>query len=190
AAAGQVARRDRQRLRGDAEALARQLPRAAGERPRPRPRRPLHPDLGLLPLVLRGGVPDAGAARRPARARQMSWWELLLLGWALAATLQFGLYLDQLRTGKATAVDAGWAASLVGIAVLYAVLGPGHTEHRALIAAVAGIEFSRIAWVVSRRIPGEEDRRYRELRARWRGREQRTFFVFFQAQALLAALLA
>jgi steroid 5-alpha reductase family enzyme len=122
----------------------------------------------------------------------MSWWALLLLGWALAAGIQLALYLVQLRTRKATAVDAGWAASLVGIVVLYAALGEGEPEHRILIAAVAGLELARITWVVAKRIPGAEDRRYRELRARWRerGREQRSFFVFFQAQAFLAALLS
>src|SRR2546421_377897 len=37
----------------------------------------------------------------------MSWWAVLLLGWALAAALQLALYLEQLRSGKATVVDAG-----------------------------------------------------------------------------------
>jgi steroid 5-alpha reductase family enzyme len=122
----------------------------------------------------------------------MSWWALLLLGWALAAALQLALYLVQLRTRDATAVDAGWAVSLVGQAALYAALGEGTPEHRALIASIAGVALARVAWVVAKRIPGEEDRRYKELRARWgeRGREQRSFFLFFQAQALLAALLS
>ena len=37
-----------------------------------------------------------------------------------------------------------------------------------------------------------EDTRYAELRRRWaeRGREQLTFAIFYQAQALVAALLA
>ena len=48
----------------------------------------------------------------------MSWWVLLLLGWGLAATLQLVLYGVQV-------VDAGWAASLAGIAILYAALGGG-----------------------------------------------------------------
>jgi steroid 5-alpha reductase family enzyme len=55
----------------------------------------------------------------------MSWWVLLLLGWGLAATLQLVLYGVQVRTGSATVVDAGWAASLAGIAILYAALGGG-----------------------------------------------------------------
>jgi steroid 5-alpha reductase family enzyme len=119
-------------------------------------------------------------------------WELLLVGWALAAALLFGLYLLQVRTKDATAVDAGWAASLVSLAVLYAILAPGALCHRVLIAVLAGLEYLRIAFVVLRRIGKDEDSRYRELRGRWRekGREQLTFAIFYQAQAALAALFS
>lgn len=119
-------------------------------------------------------------------------WQLWLLGWALAAAILTPLYLVQLRTRNATAVDAGWAASVAAIAILCAVLGPGDLSHRILIAMLAGLENLRVASVVVRRLGGEEDGRYRELRRRWRawGREQRTFAIFYQAQALLAAILA
>ncbi|HST19426.1 MAG TPA: DUF1295 domain-containing protein [Gaiellaceae bacterium] len=119
-------------------------------------------------------------------------WLLFLLAWALAAAVQLVLYLVQRRTGDATAVDAGWAASLAAIAVLYGLLADGDATMRALVAVTAGLENLRLAVHVSRRIGAGEDRRYRELRARWRARgiEQRRFLVFFQAQALLAAILS
>ncbi|CAN5289038.1 MAG: DUF1295 domain-containing protein [Actinobacteria bacterium] len=122
----------------------------------------------------------------------MTWWELVLLALGFAAALQLVLYAVQLRTRSATAVDAGWAGSLVGIAVLYALLGGGEPEHRVLAALLPGLAFGRVAIVVLRRLGGEEDRRYQELRARWRerGREQRSFFVFYQAQALVAVVLS
>ena len=122
----------------------------------------------------------------------MSWWVLLLLGWGLAATLQLALYGVQVRTGSATIVDAGWSASLAGIAILYAIFGGGEPAHRVLVAIMATVAFGRLTIHVLRRVPGEEDRRYRELRARWRARggEQLRFFVLFQAQALIAALLS
>jgi steroid 5-alpha reductase family enzyme len=122
----------------------------------------------------------------------VSWWALLLLGWGLAASLMLGLWLIQLRTGSATAVDAGWAVCLLGLAILYALLGGGEPVHRILIGLLAGLESARIAWLVIRRIPEDEDSRYRELRARWRsrGREQASFFVFYQAQGLLAVILS
>ncbi|MHB8469745.1 MAG: DUF1295 domain-containing protein [Gaiellaceae bacterium] len=119
-------------------------------------------------------------------------WELWLIGWAAAATLLGGLYLRQRQTHDATAVDAGWALSLATVAALCGILGAGDVSHRALIAALAGLENLRVAWVVLRRLGHGEDTRYRELRARWRsrGREQRTFAIFYEAQALLAAILA
>jgi steroid 5-alpha reductase family enzyme len=119
-------------------------------------------------------------------------WALFLIGWAVAAALQAVLYLRQRRTRDATLVDAGWAFSLALLAVLYALLAPGGWEHRALIAVLAGVESLRIAWLVSKRIGHGEDKRYVELRRRWRerGREQSSFAVFFQAQAFVAAFLS
>lgn len=121
-----------------------------------------------------------------------SYWILLLIGWAAAAGLLFVLWLHQLRSGDATAVDAGWAVSLALLAALYAALGPGDLSHRVLIAFMGGVESLRVAWLVIGRIGEEEDTRYQELRRRWRerGREQRSFFVFYQAQAFLAFVLA
>jgi steroid 5-alpha reductase family enzyme len=121
-----------------------------------------------------------------------SYWLLFVLGWAVAGTLLAGLYLLQRRTGDATAVDAGWAASLVLIAIVYAVFAPGKVEHRALIATMVVLENLRLAVVVLRRVGNGEDSRYQELRSRWRarGREQVSFAVFYQAQAALAAILS
>ena len=65
-------------------------------------------------------------------------WQLWLLGWALAVALLGTLYLVQLRTRDATAVDVGWAMSVTLIAVLDAVVGPGDLSHRALIRTTAG----------------------------------------------------
>lgn len=119
-------------------------------------------------------------------------WLLWLVCWGAAALLLGTLYVAQLRTRNATAVDAGWAASVVLAAVLCAILGPGDLAHRALVVTIAGLENLRVGLLVARRIGGDEDSRYRELRERWRrrGREQRTFAIFYEAQAILAAILA
>ncbi len=120
-------------------------------------------------------------------------WALFGLAWALAAGIQFVLYLRQRQTRDASAVDAGWAGSLVAIGVLYAVLADGDLALRILVAAMIGLENQRVARLVIARLgDGEEDKRYQELRERWRAKsqEQTRFFVFFQAQALLAAILS
>jgi steroid 5-alpha reductase family enzyme len=121
-------------------------------------------------------------------------WELWLICWGASALLLGALYLRQRRTRNATLVDAGWAASVALSAILAATLGPGTVAQRVLIGTIGAAENLRIAWLVLRRARGTEgeDTRYRELRRRWRerGREQLTFAIFYQAQALLAAVLS
>ncbi len=117
---------------------------------------------------------------------------LFLIGWAAAALLLGVLYLWQRRTRDATAVDAGWAGAVAGLAVLYGILGPGDAAHRIAIAIMGGVENLRLAAVVVARIGNGEDSRYRDLRARWaaKGREQLTFATFYQAQAAVAVVLS
>jgi len=119
-------------------------------------------------------------------------WQLWLVVWAATTLVLAPLYLRQRRTRNATSVDLGWAVAVVVAAVTAAAFGPGDASHRVLIVVIAGLENLRIAVLVGLRLGTEEDSRYRELRARWaaRGREQRTFAVFYEAQALVAALLA
>jgi steroid 5-alpha reductase family enzyme len=119
-------------------------------------------------------------------------WELLLLGWGVALALLGVLYVHQLRTRDATSVDEGWGSSIAVLALLYVALGPGAIEQKLLIALPMAFENARVAWLVHRRHGDEEDSRYRELRRRWRerGREQRTFAIFYAAQGTLAALLS
>ena len=119
-------------------------------------------------------------------------WQLWLLGWAVSAALLAMLFLWQRRTRDATAVDAGWGASLVLCSILYAALAPGSLVQRLAIALPVGLENLRIASLVRNRLGKGEDSRYRELRRRWRekGREQPTFAIFYQAQAFLAAILS
>ena len=111
--------------------------------------------------------------RAGTRPLAMTWWALLLLAWGLTAALQLGLWLWQRRTGSATVVDAGWAASLAGMAILYAILGEGGLEHRVLVGVTGGLAFGRLTLLLARRVGGEEDPRYRELRRRWRERGER-----------------
>ena len=118
---------------------------------------------------------------------------LFLLGWAVAASLLAALYLRQRRTGDATAVDAGWGASLVLIALVYALLAPGCSSSASLIASMVVLENAprRLA----RPAPGAARARTRATRSSARagarrGREQLTFAIFYQAQAALAVILS
>lgn len=118
---------------------------------------------------------------------------LLLWGWAASGVLMAALWWWHLRLRNAAVVDVGWAASLALLAIGYAVAGDGHPLRRAIAGGLMGIWGARLALHLYRdRVRGGvgEDARYRELRDAWRTHLDLRFFLFFQAQALLAALLS
>ena len=115
-----------------------------------------------------------------------------LLGfWAAAAALQLALWAYARRVGNWAWVDVGWSASFaLGVGVWIAWHGDAPWPLAALILAWS----LRLAIHLARdRVIGHpEEGRYVELRRRWgRGGDGAgAFFVFYQAQALLAAVLA
>lgn len=117
---------------------------------------------------------------------------LLFAGWLLAAVVMLALWLIQLRTRNAGVVDVGWAAVTGSLAVLYAGLGQGTTERRWLCALLGGIWGARLAWhLLSDRVwRRPEEGRYITLRRNWSPHADRSFFIFFQAQALVAVALS
>lgn len=118
--------------------------------------------------------------------------DLLALCWAVAAVLMAALWLVQRARSDASLVDAGWAAGLGLSAVLLAALVDAPLERRLLVAAMAGGWSLRLALhLYLDRVRGKpEDGRYRKLRAEWGPAAQRNFLLFFQAQALLVAVLS
>ncbi len=117
---------------------------------------------------------------------------LLGLGWGIAAGVMLALWFVQRRTRDATAVDVAWAFNLGLLALVCAALGDGLPARRALLAGMVVGATWRLAlhlWV-DRARKGSEDGRYAALRAQWGERADARFFWFFQAQALLDALLA
>jgi steroid 5-alpha reductase family enzyme len=112
--------------------------------------------------------------------------------WALAAGIQLALWLVQLRTRSAGIVDVGWALGFALVVALFIARAD------APITAWGPLAVIVVAWSVrlggyliargAARAP--EEGRYVELRRRWEPRAARRFFVFFQAQAALAALLS
>jgi steroid 5-alpha reductase family enzyme len=111
--------------------------------------------------------------------------------WGLVAGLFFALWLVELWTDDASLVDAGWAASLGGVATFYALRAPGLPERRVLMGVfVAAWALRLTAHIVLRHRGSGEDGRYRAIReARGEG-AHRFFFFFYQAQGLLAVLLS
>ncbi|MEZ4359445.1 MAG: DUF1295 domain-containing protein [Kofleriaceae bacterium] len=117
---------------------------------------------------------------------------LLALSWLAAAALQLALWLVAQRTRNASIVDVGWAGSF---AVVAALLAAQATTAPAIFAPVTVVVIAwslRLTWHLLRRgaATGPEEGRYRDLRQRWAPHAERAFFLFFQAQAALTAILA
>lgn len=113
-------------------------------------------------------------------------------GWALVAVVFLGMWLLEVHQSDASLVDATWAASLGLLAVFDATLAPGWGPRRIALAGLVGAWALRLALHIARRhaASGVEDPRYRELREARAGGGHRFFFVFYQAQGLLAAVLS
>lgn len=98
-----------------------------------------------------------------------------------------------LRIKNAGIVDIAWAGGFSLLAGFYAAASAGYGPRKSLIVLMASIWSIRLAAHLYLRVMGHhpvEDGRYRELRRRWAGRENRNFFYFFQAQALILAALS
>jgi len=134
----------------------------------------------------------AAALRMPTTSLlQPAQWQALVVGAALAAATMLVLWLRQLRTRDATAVDIAWAANLAGLAILYAALSDAPAGRRWMVALCGGAWGLRLAWHLLRHRVGKgEDGRYATLRASWGASADSKFLVFFLAQALLDALLS
>ncbi|MGD9689013.1 MAG: DUF1295 domain-containing protein [Phycisphaerales bacterium] len=103
-------------------------------------------------------------------------------------------WLVQERTRDAGIVDCLWAACLGASALFAAFSGAGDVGRRMLVGAMGGIWGVRLALHIlfDRVLVGREDGRYQMMRHKLGGQSFRTsivFLAFFQAQALLVALL-
>lgn len=126
----------------------------------------------------------------------MNWldvWTLIGIASAFAALSMLILWWFATRKKDASIVDVAWSALLGLFAIAFPILAQGHPHRRILVATLGGLWGLRLAshLLLDRILKArEEDGRYQELRAKWGPHANRNFFLFFQAQGLLAALLA
>lgn len=104
---------------------------------------------------------------------------MMVLGWAW-----------QRGSANAGIVDVLWSAGMAGGAVFYALVLPGATLPRVLVALLGGLWGARLSLHLARRVFSEaEDGRYRALRERWNG-HQGKFLAFFLAQAMFVVFFS
>ena len=112
--------------------------------------------------------------------------------WLACATVQALLWAIAARTKNAAIVDVGWALSFTVVVAVLAVQPTAPARGWLPIAVVVVAWSTRLGgYLISRgAATGPEEGRYKDLRGRWGAQASRRFFVFFQAQAALTAILA
>jgi len=112
--------------------------------------------------------------------------------WLVCAVIQLVLWFVQERTRNAGIVDVGWAASFTAVAALFGLTADTSRLSFLPIGLVVVLWSTRLAsYLVTRgAATGTEEGRYVTLRQRWALHANKRFFVFFQAQAALAAVLS
>jgi steroid 5-alpha reductase family enzyme len=118
--------------------------------------------------------------------------ELALIALASVAVLMLALWAIHFRIHNAAIVDAGWAAGLAIIGIIYTIGGTGWMERRVLIGGMSGLWGMRLAaYLLKTRVIGhEEEGRYQEIRRNWQTNIGFKFLLFFEGQALLCVVLS
>ncbi len=123
----------------------------------------------------------------------MSGLHLFLTSLGLASLLMIVVWVIAVRIGNAGIVDIAWALGFTPLALLYRIFGDGDPMRQNLITLMTVVWSLRLGVHLWKRVMGhhpEEDGRYHELRRAVSGHENFFFFWFFQAQALLLAVLS
>jgi len=119
---------------------------------------------------------------------------LLAAGGLALMALSFAVvYAIARRISNAGIVDIAWAGSFTLLALLYGLAAGGDPVRRLMIAGMYALWSLRLSLYLYGRVMGHhpvEDGRYQELRREWGAAAERRLFWFFQAQGLLAVMLA
>jgi steroid 5-alpha reductase family enzyme len=112
--------------------------------------------------------------------------------WLVCAAIQAVLWAISRRTNNAGIVDVGWALSFTAVVGVFGLTALGPPSSWLPIAVIVVVWSMRLGCYLIARgaATGAEEGRYVELRQRWAHRAATKFFVFFQAQGVLTAILS
>ncbi len=121
----------------------------------------------------------------------MSWPMLWLAGWVLIALVLLAVWIAQLYTKNAGAVDVFWPLSIGAAGLLYALFSDGNALARlCVVLLAAGWSLRLGGYLALRNLGKPEDARYRKLRETWGPSADLKMFAFYQLQGLAAAALS
>ena len=118
---------------------------------------------------------------------------LILIALGALLLLFAGAYLLARKIDNYSIVDIAWSYALGGVALFYALAGPGEPIRRALVAALALVWSLRLGTHLLVRIARhhpEEDGRYRQMRRDWSRSFAARMAAFFAVQAVSVAVLS
>jgi len=120
----------------------------------------------------------------------MNVWTLAAVIWAISALTMVGVWSFSMRIRNVGYVDVAWAGLMSLAALMAGAFSSGAALPRTLAAMGGAVWGARLCVHLLRRVLHEaEDGRYQALRQRWNGSPAK-FFLFFQAQAVVATLFA
>lgn len=113
--------------------------------------------------------------------------------WFIMVIIMSGLWLYQQISKDAGIADVGWAYGLAGSAIFYSFMEMGDTSRRILLSLLVSIWGIRLGTylLIDRVIRAkEEDGRYQNLRTQFGARCGKSFFYFFQGQAIFVLIFS
>lgn len=115
----------------------------------------------------------------------------LLIGFIFSSVVMMALYVRAEKTKNAGIVDVGWSFLMGVLAILYALLSPSDGSRKWVVATLAAFWSFRLGLHILQRVMREEeDGRYQAMRRGMGKNASFGFFIFFQAQAVIALLFA
>jgi steroid 5-alpha reductase family enzyme len=116
----------------------------------------------------------------------------ILEAWLVCALLQAALWMIAQKTKNAGIVDVGWAQSFTAVILVFALqpLTPRSNWLPITLVVIAWSTRLTCYLIYRGAATGREEGRYVDLRRRWALHAPQRFFVFFQAQGALTALLS